>query len=256
MPESAGEFPSVLFVCLGASNLARGRRALTHCLEINLHPRPARFLYAHGPGRGYCAWGGVLHVVYPPIGASRVLDAAREKAEKASHVVALVTDIGNDIMYDIPVETITACLDRIFQQLSGLNARILVTPIPSYFETDLGELSFRCLRGIFYPRSKVDHGQAVLAIQRINKFLGHAVSENVSLISGLENFMGWDKIHYSLLKSHLAWSRIAAEMLRGLNLDHAKGIGFRGMLGSFGSNITQLVTSDFLSLRAKGPEYF
>ncbi|MEC7641258.1 MAG: hypothetical protein VYC17_03795, partial [Nitrospinota bacterium] len=206
------DFPPKLFVFLGASNLARGHIALARCLQKSLYPRPARFLFALGPGRGYCAAGGVMHMVYSPIKNSKVFSVIRENAEY--EVVALVSDIGNDIMYNVSPGDITACLKKIFQQLRESNALILAIPIPSGLETGLSNFSFLCLRSMFFPTSRVSRPQAVSAIRQINEFLQESVAEKIKLLSGLEEFSGWDKIHYSLWRGHFAWESIAQQILQ------------------------------------------
>jgi len=252
MPQPPAASPPVLFVFLGASNLARGHGALAACLRKNLHPRRSRFLFALGPGRGYCAWGGLLRLVYPPIRNSRIFAAARENTQ--CRVVALVTDIGNDIMYNIPPADIIACLEEIFSRLRQLKASILVSPIPSYLETGLSKFSFLCLRSLFFPKSRVGYSQAVSGVRRINEFLANTGS--IRLLSGLEAFAGWDKIHYSLLTGHRAWSAIGAQILQALDADMRAGIGCRDMAVSYATNITQLIVEDALRLRLRGPEYF
>ena len=105
-----------LFVLMGASNLARGYGALAHCLVRCLAPDPVEILHAMGPGRGYCAEGGIFNVTYPAIGSSGILESASERAQKARRVLALITDIGNDIMYGVSARVLTACLETLLQK--------------------------------------------------------------------------------------------------------------------------------------------
>ena len=56
----------VLFIFLGASNLARSFHGLKYCIERCIFPRPAIFMHAMGPGRGYLSRGGILNAVYSP----------------------------------------------------------------------------------------------------------------------------------------------------------------------------------------------
>lgn len=254
MPQNSKDPSPIVFVLLGASNLARGHLALANCLQRSLYPRPVRFLYALGPGRGYRAWGGFLRMVYPPIRSSRIFSAARENS--GCQVVAVVTDIGNDIMYNVPPGDIMACLEDIFQRLRECDALILATPIPSSLETDLSRFSFLFLRSIFYPNSRVSHQKAVASIGQINGFLKDSAKQKVRLLSGLEEFSGWDKIHFSLWRGHLAWSRIARQILQALQFDANTAIGYSEMLASYGANVKQMITADLLSLQNKGPEYF
>ena len=69
----------VLFVSLGASNLARSFDALKCCIERCIFPRPAIFMHAMGPGRGYVSRGGILNAIYSPILNCGILEAVRNK---------------------------------------------------------------------------------------------------------------------------------------------------------------------------------
>ena len=116
---------------LGASNLARGYYSLTRCIKKNLGSRPARFFNALGPGRAYCASGGVMNVSYPPIGSSLIFSKVKGQPDKACRKVALLTDLGNDIMYGVSSAQIIAEIKNILQRFEDMDADALITPIPS-----------------------------------------------------------------------------------------------------------------------------
>ncbi|MFQ5444990.1 MAG: hypothetical protein ACE5EK_10285, partial [Nitrospinales bacterium] len=168
MTDPPNDSSPVLLVLLGASNLARGYYGLIHFLRRHLHPRPLLVLNALGPGRGYCAEGGIFNVVYPPIRACGIMDAVREKAKPPCRVVALITDIGNDIMYGVPVKTITDCVVELLKTFRELDANVLMTSIPSSMERDIGKIPFAILRTLFYPKSQVERSQAASAVIEIN----------------------------------------------------------------------------------------
>lgn len=254
---SADRGGEILCVLLGASNLSRAYRGFTACLERGLRPRPVSFLNAMGPGRGYCVEGGFLSAVYPPIGSCGAFAAARAKAAAVERVVAVVADIGNDIMYGVPADKIVADLSAMFQKLRELGAVIVAVPIPKDFEEELGAFYFGCLRLLFYPGSRVGPGEASAAVRGINRFLeDSAAAGRVTLVGGLERYCGADKIHYGFLKMHLAWSGIAREVFRVLKVDPPREIGLPRMAVSLGSNLLRLFLSDVFPLRKKGPEFF
>ena len=245
---------SVLFVLLGASNLSRAYYGFIKHLERCLYPRSALFLNALGPGRGYCVEGGLLNIVYPAIKTCGILDAARTAS--AGRVVALATDIGNDIMFNVTAEKIIADLAELFEKLHAMDADILVTPIPRYLENGLDDFHFKCLRALFYPGSRINREEAVSAVCEINRFLKSSASNYITLISGLESYYGIDKIHFSPFKMHVVWTRIAGEILRVLNVESAETIGFSEILRSLGAQVLRLALSDMASIRGKGPGYF
>lgn len=247
----------VLFILLGASNLARAYSGFARLLEEGVRPRPARFLNAMGPGRGYSRPGGFVSVVYPPIGSCGLFSAAREQADGAERTVALVADIGNDIMYGASAEDVVAGLEAIFEKLRGLGADILAVPIPEIFEDNFGEFYFRCLRFLFYPRSSAGRAQAVAAIRRINRFLKDSESErDIRLIRGLDRYCGFDKIHYDYFQMHRVWSEISREIFRVLETDPPPALGPLSMAASLGANMLRLFFSDMLPFVKKGPEFY
>lgn len=245
---------SILCILLGASNLSRAYQGLVHYLERGLHPRPVRFLNALGPGRGYCAPGGLLNVVYPPIGACGILDSACMAGEE--RILALVTDIGNDIMYDVPAAQIIDSLDKLFAQLKERGADILVTVIPRYLEKAMDDFHFRCLRAAFFPKSRVEMHSATSAVREINSFLQAEATGRITLISGLEDCYSFDKIHFSPIKMHRAWTRIAKVMLTAMEIETSGEIRLPEMLGSLGSHVFRLTLSDMFRVYDKGHDYF
>ena len=70
-------------------------------------------------------------------------------------------------------------------------------------------------------------------------------------MNGLGAFCGLDKIHYGLLKSHLAWSRVANAMLLELGVTPAGNVGLGSMAVSLCKNLNRLITSDMLRVIKK-----
>jgi hypothetical protein len=66
-------------------------------------------------------------------------------------ITAWITDIGNDLGYEVPVKTIlewfSGCVDR----LEELGARIAITDLPLEKLRGLGERKFRLLCVLFSP---------------------------------------------------------------------------------------------------------
>lgn len=256
MTDPANDSSPILLIFLGASNLARGYYGLIHFLRRQLHPRPLHIFNALGPGRGYCAEGGIFNVVYPPINACGIMDAARESAHPPCRVVALITDIGNDIMYGVPAESIIDCVTELLKTFRELDADVLMTSIPNSLEHEVGKIPFAVLRALFYPKSRVERSQAASAVIEINRFLRNSVSGRITLIEDLQDYYGIDIIHFSLLKGQHAWSRIGVEILRILGVECRSRIKFNHMMNSYGSHAVHLLATDMCSLRPRGTEFF
>ncbi|MFQ5450969.1 MAG: hypothetical protein ACE5E9_10090 [Nitrospinaceae bacterium] len=248
--------PPALFILLGASNLARAYDAVVHCLTRCLRPRPVEFLSAMGPGRAYKARGGIFNITYPPIGSCGILAAAKDPARKAARKIALVTDIGNDIMYNVPVGEIIACLETLLRDFRALEADVFVTRIPVDLETGVTEFQFDLLRGLFFPHSPVGRLQAAAAVREINGFLRDAAGGRIHLLPDMKEFCGVDKIHFSLFHSHKAWSLVTGEMIRVLKGEPAAVVGRFSTAAALLTNLGRLAFCDLIPVRKKSPGFF
>ncbi len=253
---TAADQDDFLFILLGASNLARGYSALTRKISQNISR--VEFVNAMGPGRGYCARGGLFNFTYSPIGECRVMESAKAYAERGSRIAVLLTDIGNDIMYGVPDPSLIKCLDRLIEKSLQWNAEVFVTSIHVDVSKDIGKASFKLLKAIFYPKSPVTFEQADAAVKKVNHYLEEKSRQNerVHCVSGLGAFCGMDKIHYSLQKSHLAWSRIADAMLSALGVASAGNVGPGSVIVSLFQGLNHLIASDMLRIRKKPKGFF
>jgi hypothetical protein len=245
-----------LFVLLGASNLARGYSAFTHHISKNISA--VEFLNALGPGRGYCVRGGLFNFTYSSISACRVMESTKVFSECGFRIAVLLTDIGNDIMYGVPESSLIEHLDTLIEKSLQMNAEVFLTAIHVNVSEDMGKTLFKLLKSIFYPKSPVTYKKVDLAVKKLNHYLANKSQQNarVHLVNGLGMFCGIDKIHYSLVKSHLAWSRVACTMLLSLGLKQAGKVGLGSMVVSLCKNINRLIASDILRVVKKPKEFF
>ena len=222
----------VLVMLLGASNLSRGCFALSRYMKACLHPRPVEVLIASGPGRGYCVPGGLLNASYPPIFSSDIFEAAQNKLESGYRVVALVTDMGNDLMYGVPAESLIATIQQIFDRLQSMQAEVFYTTLPAAFEKRVHPIWFYILRTLLLPFSRVSYEKAKAGIIEVNQFLKNSTAEHRHWIPDMDSYLGYDEIHYGWLRAHNAWSHVAREMLGIRGVEVAKKIALSAMFNS------------------------
>lgn len=247
----------VLLILLGASNLARGYIALVEFIRRQLAPRPVEVLAAFGPGRGYCAWGGILgQIKYPPIGSSVLFKKAEVQARTAHSVHALVTDIGNDILYGVDPEQIIETITGVQERLLQLNAHVTTTTLPSYFEQEIPSAVFYAIRTFLFPSSRIPPEQVREAVIRINEFLRTPGDERIHLLSSLDSYISWDRVHYSLLRGHEAWTRVGRHILEQCGRPPQGHISFPQMVLSYEQHLSRLLFMDLLKIRRRDPHLF
>jgi hypothetical protein len=246
----------ILLVLLGASNLSRGCFAFARHMKACLHPRKVDVLIASGPGRGYCVLGGLLAVKYPPIYSCDIFEVAQSKSESGYQVIALVTDIGNDIMYGVSIENLIDTLQQVFTRLQSMNAEIFFTTLPVAFEKEVHPAWFYILRSLLLPFSRVSYDEAVTGIVEVNRYLRKFTSEKFHLIPDMDKYIGFDEIHYRWLRAHHAWSHVATAMLDVLGVEVTQEITLSRMLQSYWQELRQVVWTDMVGFKKKPPEHF
>ena len=246
----------VLFILFGASNLARSFYGLKLSIKRCIHPRSANFIHAMGPGRGYLSQGGILNTTYPPIIDCGILESIQKIRKPNQQIIALITDIGNDIMYGIHSEKIIEGLQSILDTLGEVTKNIFITPIPINLKNDIGEFYFRVLRCIFFPKSSIKYSQTLESIKIINQFILHSSNKKITIINGMEQFSGLDKIHYSFFKSHLAWAHIANKLIEPIGINVSPILQFPEALLSLTNNFARILLIDILGIIKKNNETF
>ncbi len=258
MQEETSSDPPLLFLFLGASNLARGYTLLTRHLSKCLDGNKPEFINALGPGRGFCARGGMFNFSYPPIQDCRAIEIAERKSRKAQRTVILITDIGNDLMYGISADTLIEGLDSLLARMQKWDAEIFMTSIHVDLKKDVSPTTFFILKSFFYPGSSITYEETELFIEKVNGYLEEKArnNEKVHLIKGMEIFAGLDKIHYSLLKTHSAWSKVRDEIFQVLQVPVKKKLRlFDGIISIF-ANLKRLIVCDMFRMKKKGREFF
>ena len=248
--------PHIVFILMGASNLARGYSMLTRHISSCFGKNNTEFLNALGPGRGFCTRGGMFNFTYPPIQDCPILEAANKKS--CDRQVVLITDIGNDLMYGVSADTLIESLDGLIDRALQCDAEIFLTSIHVNLKKDVSQTTFFILKFFFYPGSSITYKKTDLFIIKVNSYLKEKAGQNqrVHLISGMESFAGADKIHYSLLKTHSAWQKIANEICQVLKTPIKKKLRFTDAITSMLKNIYRLIFCDMFRFKKKGREYY
>ena len=197
-------------VVLGASNLARGFPTVVETAQRAWGRRLEMFV-ALGRGRSYGRSTRMLGRQLPGI-----LDcglwpelAARSELPTTLPTTAVVTDIGNDLLYHEPVERIVGWVEACLDRLVALEARTVVTLLPIENLERLSQVRFQILRRIFFPSSRVgldEVGQRALALNDGVRRLAEA--RGFDVVGPRAAWYGIDPIHIRSRHMTSAWREI------------------------------------------------
>ena len=200
--------PARRIVLLGASNLTRGISTAI-ATAAAMWGEPLDVLAAFGHGRSYGMRSRVLVRELPGIVTCGLWKSLADRPPAPT--CALVTDIGNDLLYEAPVsqiiEWITFCLDR----LACANARVVVTQLPIAAISRLPAWRFVVLRSILFPRSRLKLDPVVAAAIELNERLGRLCSERgIAFAATSAEWFGLDPIHVTMRHWPQAWQAMLA----------------------------------------------
>ena len=137
-----------VIVVLGASNVSRGLARLAATVRARAGS-PVDLFTAAGHGRAYGVSSRVGLRRLPSILASglwRALD--RERIE---HPSALLTDVGNELLYGLGVAAVARGVREAAMRLADRGAAIVITGLPLASIAGVGRVRYRLLRTFYVP---------------------------------------------------------------------------------------------------------
>lgn len=116
--------------------------------------------------------------------------------EPAHNTIAFLTDVGNDLAYEVPVDTIyewvTTCIDRLEAQC----ATIAMTSLPIDVLRGVTGAKFQLLRSIFFPHCRLSQSVLVGRAEQLDDRLRQlAESQKIPCFSAPNTWYGFDPIH-------------------------------------------------------------
>ena len=220
------------FILLGASNLARARFGLNRYLEKSF-PNLILTSITSGPGRAYSITGGILGVNYLPLKNDPIFKLGFENRLKHDLNIAIICDIGNDILYGVPVQNLTQDLEKIIYNLSVFCSHIFTIPIPFKKLKTLNYHQINILKKILFPKCTLSPEKIITSIKVVNTFLHEINIPKFTLLKTMDNYIGWDLAHYGIFKMHAAWTHIIDQIAQELFLSTNKTIDQKLMFRSF-----------------------
>lgn len=190
---------------LGASNVTRSIATIVRAVE-DVTPGPVDFLIACGHGRSYGQSSSVLGRTLPgilPCGLWRALQSAPTLPTRA-----LITDVGNDLLYGASVDEIVAWVDRCLASLRSVDARVVLTGLPMASLARLSSWRFAILSRVFFPMHDVRFESLLESAVKLDAALRRlAEKHQATWVAPEGEWYGFDPIHIRRRVWEAAWKK-------------------------------------------------
>jgi hypothetical protein len=196
----------VRVVALGASNLTRGFQTIVSTARSVWGPE-VEVLAALGHGRSYGAPSRFTFRTLPSILKSGLW----AELERRPHVMtrALVTDVGNDILYGFSVERTLGWVEEVLIRLSAVTHDIVLTDLPMTSVYRLSNLKFLAFRTALVPSCRLSLAQVLERAELVNEGLTMLSTMYGAKLFQLDpTWYGFDPIHMSPSQWRPAWRQI------------------------------------------------
>jgi hypothetical protein len=193
-------------VALGASNLTRGLPTVVvtsrHCWGPGVE-----VVAAAGLGRSYGAKSTVLVRTLPGILDCGIWDDLARRPPLPTR--ALVTDVGNDIVYGQTPERILGWVGEAVARLRRLGADVVISGLPLDSLRRLPPAKFLVFRTLLYRHCRLSQAQVIAAAERIDGALAALAASHGARFVPLEpGWYGFDPVHVRPALWRLAWQTI------------------------------------------------
>lgn len=203
--------PTRRVILLGASNVVRAFPTLVETVRRTWR-EPIDFMVAMGHGRSYGQDSAVLGRKISGIFPCALWQDLQERA--ALPTVALITDIGNDLLYGVTPDRLVNWVEQCVDRLVNVGATTVVTQLPTESMERLGKRRFAFFRSVLFPSSSLTLTEARQCVREINRRLDAlAESRKISVIPVSGAWYGFDPIHVMRRSFRAAWPTILADWL-------------------------------------------
>ncbi len=188
--------PTNRIVLLGASNLTLSLRLLIQLIQQRCGG-PSEILVAAGHGRSYGQFSQVMMRGLPGITNSSLWSQFNLSITSATQTsYALVTDIGNDILYGVTPEQLLVWVEDCIERLQQQSVHIVMTNLPIASIEQLSERRFNLFRYLFYPYCRLSRSEVISRANIIHSGLMHlAKHKKIELCEQAPTWFGADGIH-------------------------------------------------------------
>jgi hypothetical protein len=198
-------------VLLGASNLSlmfptviETVRAMTNApLEIHV---------AKGFGRSYGRESQFFGKKFLGILQSGIWESIDR--EQRAPTFAIVADVGNDLAYESPVQTVLRWINETLDRLESLGSRVALNNVPIASIRTVGPLRYRAFRELFFPNCKLPRAKMLRRAEELSEALQLLGDKRKTpVFTGESAWYGLDPIHPRRAAAGEIWGRMLGELL-------------------------------------------
>lgn len=197
-------------VVLGASNVSRGLVRLMATVRARSEA-PADLFVAAGHGRAYGVNSRVWMRRLPSIlGCGLWESLAVESRATTRPPAAVVTDVGNELLYGLGVAQVAAAVRESVRRLADHGAAIAITGLPLASIARVGPARYRALKTLFVPGCRLPLATLKDASAWLDDELrALAADVGAAFIEQQGEWYGLDAIHVRRRELDTLWSRVA-----------------------------------------------
>jgi hypothetical protein len=200
-------------ILLGASNLALSFPEVVKT-ALQIWGEPVEILAAMGHGRSFGEDSRVLGRKISGIFPCALWQALC--ARPPLPTFALVTDVGNDLMYGVPPDRLLNWVEGCLDRLAGAGASTVLTQLPLASLARLGSARFLLCRALLFPRCKLSLAEVRSRAALVNDGLvALGDVRNIPVIPVSDAWYGLDPIHLKRRVRRRAWPAILAAWRAG-----------------------------------------
>lgn len=193
---------------LGASNLVRTMPTVLET-AILCGTGACEVFLACGHGRSYGQSSRILGRRLPGIVQCGLWEELQRRPPAPT--TALITDIGNDLLYQAPVPQIAQWVQTCLDRLLALGAKPVVTALPLMNLAALSPARFKFFRTLFFPPCRLTLEQIREHAHQLDEQVRRiAQARGVAIAEPRGDWYGIDPIHIRYRHAPSAWREILA----------------------------------------------
>lgn len=204
LPQSGENVPRL--IVLGASNVAKSLGVLAQVAQQQFQS-PLDIVTATGRGRSYGHASWYLARSLPSILSCEIWDYLASQKKQQSY--AVITDVGNDLLYEFSADQIAQWVEQCVVQLKEFTNDIVLSGLPIHNVKQISPAKFLLFRTIFFPRTKIPISEVQSHALRLHDYLRSiAARHQIHFVPVKESWYSVDPIHWKIAARPEVWDTL------------------------------------------------